>query len=155
MQQTCTNCGSLSDGSSRFCTNCGATLTPAQRYRQSWEAPPAQNAGQVPPWAQASGGMYQQQVQNAGMNQNAGGSLGFGGPADAQAKQLMKIVGLVILGALLLLIVCIALAIVVPIPGIRTFFLIVAVLLILIPWIIINRILRMVRRTVGRIWWFF
>lgn len=152
MQQTCTNCGSLSDGSSRFCTNCGATLAPAQGYRQSWETPPAQNAGQIPPWAQTPGGMYQQQQ---GMNQNAGGSLGFGGPADAQAKRLMKIVGLVILGALLLLIVCIALAVVVPIPGIRTFFLIVAVLLILIPWIIINRILRMVRRTVGRIWWFF
>ena len=150
MQQTCASCGSVTDSSSRFCTSCGAVLTPAQGYRQSWETP-AQNPGQVPPWAQTPGGMYQQQV----MNQNAGGSLGFGGQADEQAKRWMKIVGLVILGALLLLIMCIALAVVVPIPGIRTFFLIVAVLLILIPWIIISRILRMVRRTVGRIWWFF
>ncbi len=114
------------------------------------EAPPAQNPGQVPNWAQAPGGMYQQQVNS----QNTGGSLGFGGPADARAKQLMKVVGLVILGAFLLLVVCIALAVVIPIPGIRTFFLVVAILLILIPWIIVNRRLRIVRRTVGRIWWF-
>lgn len=150
MQQTCTSCGSVTDSSSRFCTNCGAVLAPAQAYRQSWEAPPAQNPAQVPPWAQNPGGMYQQQITN----QNTGGSLGFGGPGDEQAKRWMKIVGLVILGALLLLIVCIALAIAVPIPGIRTFFLVIAILLILIPWIIISRILRMVRRTVGRIWWF-
>jgi hypothetical protein len=150
MQQTCTSCGSVTDANSRFCTNCGATLAPAQAHRQSWEAPPAQNPGQVPNWAQAPGGMYQQQVNS----QNTGGSLGFGGPADARAKQLMKVVGLVILGAFLLLVVCIALAVVIPIPGIRTFFLVVAILLILIPWIIVNRILRIVRRTVGRIWWF-
>ena len=87
-------------------------------------------------------------------NQNAGGSLGFGGPADAQAKNLMKIVGFVILGAVLLLIVCIALAIIVPIPGIRTFFLVVAFLLILIPWIVYNRIRRIIRRSIRGFWRF-
>ena len=152
MQQTCTRCGSATDGSSRFCTNCGAVLEPAQAYRQSWEAPAAQNQGQVPPWAQAQGSMYQ---QPAGMNsQNAGGSLGFGGPADARAKQLLKIAGFVILGGLLLFLVCIALAFVIPIPGIRTFFLIIAIVLFLIPWIIYHQIRRVIRRTVGRIWWF-
>ena len=156
MQQTCTQCGSLLNTSSRFCTNCGATLAPAQAYHQSWEAPPAQNQAQVPPWAQAQGGMYQQQQSMMGMNnQNAGGSFGFGGPADAQAKNLMKIVAFVILGAILLFIVCIALAITIPIPGIQTFFVIVAVFLFLIPWIIYHRIRRMMRRTFGSFWRFF
>ena len=85
MQQTCASCGSVTNSSSQFCTNCGAVLAPAQAYRQSWEAPPAQNPGPVPPWAQTPGGMYQQQF----MNQNAGGSLGFGGQADEQAHHLL------------------------------------------------------------------
>lgn len=141
MQQTCPQCGSVLDTNSRFCTNCGAVLAPTQTSRQSWEAPPAQNQSQVPSWAQTQGGMYQPN------NQNSGGSLGFGGPGDAQAKNLMKIAGFVALGAFLLLIVCIALAIVIPISSIRTFFIIVAVLLVLIPWIIFNRIRRIIRRT--------
>ena len=157
MQQTCTQCGSAVDTSSRFCTNCGAVMAappPAQAYQQSWGTP-VQQPAQVPPWAQAQGGTYQQYQQPAGMNnQNAGGSLGFGGPADAQAKNLMKIVGFVILGAVLLLIVCIALAIIVPIPGIRTFFLVVAFLLILIPWIVYNRIRRIIRRSIRGFWRF-
>lgn len=152
MQRTCAHCGSVTDGSSRFCTNCGAAQEPAQAYRQSWEAPPAQNQGQVPPWAQAQGGMYQ---QPAGMSsQNAGGSPGFGGPADARAKQLLKIAGFTILGGLLLFFICIALAITVPISGLRTFFLVIAIILFLIPWIIYHWIRRIIRRTVGRIWWF-
>lgn len=158
MQRTCARCGSVTDGSSRFCTNCGAPQESAPAYRQSWEAPPAQNQGQIPSWAQAQGGayqQYQQYQQPTGMNnQNAGGSLGFGGPADAQANQLLKIAGIVILSGLLLFLICVALAIVIPIPGIRTFFLIIALLLILIPWIIYKRIRRMIRRTVGRVRWF-
>jgi hypothetical protein len=152
MQRTCQQCGSVSNTNSRFCTNCGAVLEQAQASRQSWEAPPAQNQSQVPPWAQAQGGMYQQQVGMS--NQNSGGSLGFGGQGDAQAKNLMKIALFVILGAFLLLIVCIALAIVIPISSIRLFFIIIAVLLILIPWIIFNRIRRIVRRTMGGFWRF-
>lgn len=152
MQQTCPRCGSVTDANSRFCTNCGAVRETAQPYRQSWEAPPAQNQSQIPPWAQAQGGAYQQQTGLA--NQNAGGSLGFGGQNDAQAKKLLTIVGVTILSALVLLIVCIALAIVIPVPGLRYFFLIIALLLILIPWIIYNSIRRIIRRTMGRIWWF-
>ncbi len=152
MQRTCTRCGNVIDGNSRFCTNCGNVLETDQGYRQSWEAPPAQQQGQVPPWAQA--GSYQQYQQPMGMGaQNAGGSLGFGGPGDAQAKRLLKIAIFVILGALLLLIGSIALAIVGP-SSTRGFFLIVALLLILIPWIIYHQIGRIIRRTVGRIWWF-
>jgi hypothetical protein len=111
----------------------------------------------VPPWAQAQGqgGWYQQQQMNTMNNQNSGGSLGFGGSSDAQANNLIKIAGLVLLGALLLLITCIALAIVIPIPGVRTFFLIVAILLILIPWIIYKRIRRLIRRSIGNFWRFF
>jgi hypothetical protein len=158
MQATCAQCGSLITTGSQFCTNCGTTLAPAQPYRQSWEAPPAQNPAQVPPWAQAQGVMYQQpqQQQWAGTNnQNAGGSLGFGGPGDAQAKNLMKIAAIVIIGAILLFVLCITLAIVIPVPGIQTFFVVVAVVLFLIPWIIYNRIRRMIRRTIGGFWRFF
>ena len=155
MQQTCTQCRGLTNPGSRFCTNCGAALIPAQAYQQAWEAQPAPNPSQVPSWAQAQGGMYQQQ-QMAGMNnQNAGSSFGFGGPGDAQAKNLMKIAAFVILGAILLFIVCIALAIIVPVPGLQTFFVVVAVLIFLIPWIIYNRIRRMLRRTLGGFWRFF
>ncbi len=150
MQRTCSRCGSVTDGNSRFCTNCGTVLETGQSYRQSWEAPPAQQQGQVPPWAQA--GSYQQYQQPAG-TQNAGGALGFGGQGDAQAKRLLKIAAFVILGALLLLIASIALAVVGP-SSTRGFFLIVAILLILIPWIIYHQIRRIIRRTVGRIWWF-
>lgn len=155
MQQTCPQCGSVTDASSRFCTNCGATRPPAQAYRQSWETPAAQNPSQVPPWAQAQGGMYQQQQMAGGYNQNTGGSLGFGGSSDAQARKLIKIAGLVILGAILLFIVCVALALVIPIPGIRTFFVVIAILLILIPWIVYTQIRRFIRRTIGSFWRFF
>jgi hypothetical protein len=100
--------------------------------------------------------MYQQQQYMAGMNnQNSGGSLGFGGPEDAQARNLLKIVAFVVLGAVLLFITCIALAIVIPIPGIQTFLIIIAVLLVVIPWIIYNRIRRMIRRSFGSFWRFF
>ena len=151
MQQPCPNCGSMIDANSRFCTNCGA-VREIPSYRQSWEAPPAQSPTQVPPWAQAQGGMYQQQVST--YNQPGGDSLGFGGQSDANARRLLIIAVSVILGALLLLIICIALALVVPIPSLRVFFLIVAILLILIPWIIYTRIRRLIRRSVGRFWWF-
>lgn len=136
MQQTCPRCGSASNISSRFCTNCGNTMETVQTYQQSWQAPQAPNA--APPWAQAPGNMYQ--------GGNAQG-LGFGGQNDEQAKRLLKIAGIVILGGVLLLIVCIALAIVIPITSVRYFFLIIAFLLILIPWIIYNRIRRYIRRT--------
>ena len=155
MQQTCTQCGSLTNTSSRFCTNCGTTLAPSQTYQQSWEAPPMQNPAQVPPWAQAQGGMYQQQQIAGPNNQNVGSTSGFGASGNAQAKNLMKIAGFVALGAFLLLLVCVALAIVIPIPGIRTFFLIIAILLILIPWMVFNRIRRMIRRTMGGLERFF
>lgn len=148
MQQMCPQCGSVSGTGTRFCTNCGAAMGTPQTYRQSWEAPPAQ----VPPWAQTQGGTYQQQMGMGGQNTN--GSLGFGGPGDATAKKLLMIIGITIASALFLLIISIALAIAIPIPGIRDFFLIVALLLIIIPWIIYNRIRRIIRRTVGRVWWF-
>jgi zinc-ribbon domain len=149
MQQTCPQCGNVINTNSQFCTNCGASTAPAQAYRQSWETPSAQNPAQVPPWAQAQGGMYQQQQIPNMSNQNAGGSLGFGGQSDAQAKNLLKIAGMVILGAILLFIVCIALAIVIPIPDVQTFFVIIAILLIVVPWIIYRRIRRTIRRTMG------
>jgi hypothetical protein len=148
MQQACPRCGNVSDGRSSFCTNCGNVLETIQPHRQSWEAPPAQ----VPPWAQAQGGTYQQQVGMSG--QNTDGSPGFGGQNNATAKKLIAIAGATILGALLLLIVCIALAIIIPIPGLRYFFLIIAILLIAIPWIIYNRIRRIIRRTMGSFWRF-
>ncbi|HEU5374586.1 MAG TPA: hypothetical protein VFV38_04030 [Ktedonobacteraceae bacterium] len=142
MQSTCPRCGSVSTTSSQFCTNCGNTLQATQSYQQSWQAPSAQGQTQPPSWAQAPGNVYQ-----GNSNQNMG--FGFGGQNDAQAKKLLQIVGIVILSAVLLLIVCIALAIVIPIPGVRSFFLIVALLLVLIPWIIYNRIRRYMRRTFG------
>lgn len=154
MQQTCTQCGNMIAASSQFCTNCGATQAPVQAYNQSW-APPAQNSYQTPPWAQAQGGVFQQQQIYSGTTPNTGDSLGFGGSSDEQAKKLMKIAGLVILGAVLLFILCVALAIVIPIPSVRTFFVIVAILLIVIPWIIFNQIRRIIRRTVGDFWRFF
>ncbi|HET8840830.1 MAG TPA: hypothetical protein VFN35_05150 [Ktedonobacteraceae bacterium] len=149
MQQTCPRCGGISDAASRFCTNCGNVMEAPQRYRQSWESP-AQNSSQVPPWAQATGGTYQQQIGTNGQ----GGGFGFGGQNDATVRKLLIIVGVTLLSAFLLLIACIALAIVVPIPGVRSFFLIFALLLIIIAWIIYQQIRRIIRRTVGRIWWF-
>ncbi len=157
MQQRCPACGSAANGQSRFCTNCGTVLPAVQPYRQSWEAAPAQEA--LPPWAQTQGNVYQQQQagyqQPMGGNSASDGGLGFGGQGDTTAKKLIAIVAAVALGALLLLILCIALAIVVPIPGVRTFFLIIAILLIIIPWIIISRIRRLIRRTLGEARWFF
>lgn len=155
MQQTCLQCGMVMNANIRFCTNCGATLaTPPQASGQSWQTP-AQNMAQVPPWAQAQGGIYQQQ-QMAGMsNQNVGGSLGFGGSSDAQAKKLIKIAGLVILGAVLLFILCVTLAIVVPISAVRTFFAVIAIVLVVITWIIYTQIRRIIRRTIGSFWRFF
>jgi hypothetical protein len=158
MQQTCSQCGSMIAASSRFCTSCGASREPyqAQAYSQSWGTPPVQNPSQVPPWAQAQGGIYQQQQQvYSAQNQNAGGSLGFGGAGDDQANRLMKIAGLVILGAVLLFITCVALAIVIPVDSVRTFFIVIALLLILIPWIIYTQIRRIIRRTIGSFWRFF
>ncbi|HEX7734918.1 MAG TPA: zinc-ribbon domain-containing protein [Ktedonobacteraceae bacterium] len=154
MQQACTQCGSLIQANSQFCTNCGATRAPAQAYRQSWEAP-VQNPSQVPPWAQAQGGMYQQQQMMEMNNPNNGGSLGFGGSSDTQANKLLKIAAFSILGGVLLFIVCIALAVVIPIDSVRTFFIVVAILLIVIPWIVYVQIRRIVRRTIGGFWRFF
>jgi hypothetical protein len=145
MQQICPKCGIPSDGRSRFCTNCGTTLEAPQRYRQSWETPPAQNPAEVPSWAQAQGGMYQQQAAMGGQQIN--GSLGFGGQGDAAAKKLLLVAGGVILGALVLFIGSIALAIVTPAP-ISTFFWIVAILIFLMAWIIYSRIRRLIRRTI-------
>ena len=158
MQQTCTQCGSVISMGSQFCTNCGATQAPAQAYTgQSWQTPPAQYPGQVPPWAQAQGGIYQQQQYQqqpmGGMNNpNAGG---FGGPGNAQVNNLLKIAGFALLGGVLLFIFCVALAIVIPIPSVQAFFWIVAVLLIIIPWAIYRRIRRTIRRTMGGFWRFF
>jgi hypothetical protein len=101
---------------------------------------------------QATGGAYQQ--QNMMGNQNTGGSLGFGGQSDATVKKLLLILGAAIAGVLLLLVLCITLAIVVPVSGIRVFFVIVALLLILIPWIIYSRIRHFIRRRVGNFWRF-
>jgi len=41
------------------------------------------------------------------------------------------------------------------IPGLRCLFLIAIVLVFLIPWIVYNNIRRRIRRTIGRIGWFF
>lgn len=142
MQQTCPRCGSISNVSSRFCTNCGNVIESAQTYQQSWEVPRTSPA--APPWAQAQGNMYQ-----GGSGQGTG--LGFGGQGDAQAKRLLQIAGIVILSGVLLLIVCIALAIAIPIASVRLFFLIIALLLVLIPWMIYHRIRRYIRRTFGNI----
>lgn len=144
MPSTCPRCGNVSNTSSRFCTNCGNTLEVVQRYQQSWEGGPGQGQTQPPSWAQTAGGAYQ-----GGNNQNMG--FGFGGQNDAQAKRLLQIAVIVVLSAVLLLIVCIALAIVIPISSVRSFFIIVALLLILIPWMIYNRIRRYIRRTFGSI----
>ena len=156
MQQTCTQCGSMIAASSRFCTNCGASreISQPQAYSQSWGVPQVQNPSQVPPWAQAQGGMYQQQMYSAS-NQNASGLPGSGSAPEDQATRLMKIAGLVILGAVALFITCVALAIVISIDSVRTFFIVVAVLLIVIPWIIYAQIRRIVRRTIGNFWRFF
>lgn len=154
MQQACTQCGNLIQANSQFCTNCGATRPPVQAYRQSWEAP-AQNSSQVPPWAQAQGGMYQQQQMFAPNTLNNGGSLGFGGANDTQLNKLLKIAGFSLLGGVLLFIVCIALAVVIPIPSIQTFFVIIAILLVVIPWIAFVQLRRIMRRTIGSFWRFF
>lgn len=149
MQPTCTRCGSVIDGNSRFCTNCGAVLQTGQGSRQSWEAPPQQS---VPSWARTGSPQTYQQSAGPGPGAQNTGS-GFGGPNDAQTRRLLTIAVSVIGGAFLLLIASIALAIVGP-SGTRGFFLVVAILLILIPWIIYRQIRRIIRRTVGRIWWF-
>jgi len=142
MQQPCPRCGSVIDGNSRFCTNCGTVLQAGQGSR--WGAPPQQSA---PPWASAgSPAPYQQQMADPG-------GLGFGGPGNAQARRLLTMAVSLVLGALLLLIVSLALVFAGP-SGTRGFFLVVALLLILIPWIIYHQIRRIIRRTVGRIWWF-
>jgi hypothetical protein len=147
MQQTCPRCASVIDGNSRFCTNCGTVLQADQGYRQSWEAPPRQS---VP--SRASPGPYPPYQQQTGPGTENSG-LGFGGPGDGQARRLLTIAVSIILGALLLLIVSIALVFAGP-ASTRGFFLVVALLLILIPWIIYHQIRRIIRRTVGRIWWF-
>lgn len=143
MQQTCPQCGSTNINS-RFCTNCGTTLESGQQYRQSWEAPPVQST--VPPWAQTQ---PQSNIYQSGSVQSPG--IGFGGQGDTQVKRLVLIASAVILGGVLLLIGCIALAIVIPISSVRLFFLIVALLLILIPWMIYHRIRRYIRRNFGNI----
>jgi hypothetical protein len=146
MQRTCTRCGNVIEGNSRFCTNCGTVLTTDQGYRQSWEAP----GPPAPSWAQASPYQAYQQPAPPGAQNTTPGQ---GSSADAQIKRLLTIAVCVIAGALVLLLASIALVIAGP-DSTRGFFLVIAILLILIPWIIYHQIRRFIRRTVGRIWWF-
>ncbi|MGH2510441.1 MAG: hypothetical protein ACRDHZ_23955 [Ktedonobacteraceae bacterium] len=74
----------------------------------------------------------------------------LGGLGDALAKRLLLIAGIVIVSRVLLLIICIALAIVIPFVSVRSFFLRVALLLILILSRIYNRISRYIRQNFGR-----
>ncbi len=142
MQQQCTQCGGMNDSASRFCTNCGATQP--ERYRQSWEAPVAQNSGQVPSWSQSQSNVYQQPWE-----QNKEGSLGFGGPQDSLGRSVVIGLGLALLIWVILLILCIVLAIAIPITDLRIGFVVVAILLIAIPWIIFNKFRSIIRRTFG------
>jgi hypothetical protein len=176
MSTTCPRCQSPIEPNSRFCTNCGAVLsapepnTPYEQANQPGASGQYQNYGQsgqpvqsgqsgqygqqsqVPPWASAnpSGASYQQQQWN---NPSAGGSLGFGGRNDALAKKILTYVvaGIIITVVLLVLLGLLAVAF----APLRWLFCIFLFVVILVPLIIYSTVRNYIRRTVGRLWWFF
>jgi hypothetical protein len=179
MSTICPRCQSPIETNSRFCTNCGAVLSspepnaqPNQPYQvnqpdaysqpgqsgqsgQSGQYGQYSQQSQVPPWASAnpSGASYQQQQWNNPANPSTGGSLGFGGRNDALAKKILTYVvaGIVITLALLLLLGLLA----VFVAPLRWLFCIFLFVVILVPLIIYSTIRNYIRRTVGRLWWFF
>lgn len=175
MSTVCPRCQSPIEPNSRFCTNCGAVLSapdanaqfnqpsqPNQAYPANQMNQPdayaqsgqyGQQGQQVPPWASAnpSGASYQQQWNDpAGPT---GGSLGFGGRNDALAKKILTYVvaGVIITLALLVLLGLLA-AFIAPLRWLFCIFLFVVIL---VPLIIYSTIRNYIRRTVGRLWWFF
>jgi Ca2+-dependent lipid-binding protein len=117
----------------------------------------------VPPWARADAGGYQQEQQSWGGNgaspmeslgfasQNA--SLGQSLNNDDVLKKAILAIVMVIIVALASLVLLGVLAAF--IPGLRWLFLLAIVLVFLVPWIVYNTIRRRIRRTIGRIGWFF
>jgi hypothetical protein len=158
MTTSCPHCHALLASDSRFCTNCGTVLeVPGGGGNQA--------QGQVPPWASANpGGYYQQQPQPSwgGSGASPMESLGFASQNaslgqslnnDAVLKKAILAIVVVIVVALASLALLGVLAAF--IPGLRCLFLIAIVLVFLIPWIVYNSIRRRIRRTIGRIGWFF
>jgi hypothetical protein len=155
MTTSCPNCNAVLASNSRFCTNCGTVL----------EASGTQGSpqSQVPSWASANPGYQSQQQQSWGGNgaspmeslgfasQNA--SLGQSLNNDEVLKKAILAVVVVIAVALASLVLLGLLAAF--IPGLRCLFLIAIVLVFLVPWIVYNNIRRRIRRTIGRIGWFF
>ncbi|HLL78335.1 MAG TPA: hypothetical protein VKT25_02480, partial [Ktedonobacteraceae bacterium] len=80
-------------------------------------------------------------------------SLGFGGRNDALAKKILTYVvaGVIVILALLVLLGLLA-AFIAPLRWLFCIFLFVVIL---VPLIIYSTIRNYIRRTVGRLWWFF
>lgn len=169
MTNSCPHCNAVLTSNSRFCTNCGTVLealgTPGQPQSQvpPWASanPGYQSQSQVPPWASANPG-YQQQQSLGGNGASPMESLGFASQNaslgqslnnDEVLKKAILAVVVVIAVALASLVLLGVLAAF--IPGLRCLFLIAIVLVFLVPWIVYNNIRRRIRRTIGRIGWFF
>ncbi len=153
MTTSCPRCNAVLASDSRFCTNCGTVLE---------GQPGAQQQAQVPPWARANPASYQQQQSWGGNGASPLDSLGFASQNaalgqslnndDVLKKAILAIV-VVIAAALAALVLLGVLAAF--IPGLRCLFLLAIVLVFLIPWIVYTTIRRRIRRTIGRIGWFF
>ncbi len=156
MTTNCPHCNAVLASDSRFCTNCGMVL----------EVPGAggnQPQAQVPPWASANPGYSQPQQQSWGGNAASPmESLGFASQNAALGQSLNN--DAVLKKAILAIIVVIVVALAslallgllaAFIPGLRCLFLLAIVLVFLIPWIVYNTIRRRIRRTIGRVGWFF
>jgi hypothetical protein len=150
MTSSCPRCNAVLASDSRFCTNCGTVLEGGGQAQQ----------GQVPPWARANqqaqqqswGGNGASPMESLGFaSQNA--SLGQSLTSDAVLKRAILAIVVVIVVALALLMLLGVLAAF--IPGLRWLFLLAIVLVFLIPWIVYNNIRRRIRRTIGRVGWFF
>lgn len=179
MSTVCPRCQSPIEPNSRFCTNCGAVLSTPDANAQFNQANPpnpayqanqmnqpdaygqsgqygqqGQQGQQVPTWASAnpSGASYQQQQWNNPADPT-GGSIGFGGRNDALAKKILTYVvaGVIVILALLVLLGLLA-AFIAPLRWLFCIFLFVVIL---VPLIIYSTIRNYIRRTVGRLWWFF
>jgi hypothetical protein len=150
MTTSCPRCNAVLASDSRFCTNCGNVLEGGGQ---------AQQQGQVPPWARANqqaqqswGGNGAPPMESLGFaSQNA--SLGQSLTNDAVLKKAILAIVVVIAVALASLVLLGVLAAF--IPGLRWLFLLAIVLVFLIPWIVYTTIRRRIRRTIGRIGWFF
>ncbi len=156
MTTSCPNCNAALASNSRFCTNCGTVLAVSGTQGQA--------QSQVPPWASANPGYQppQQQQSWGGNGASPMESLGFASQNASMGQSLNN--DEVLKKAILAVVVVIAIALAslvllgllaAFIPGLRCLFLLAIVLVFLVPWIVYNNIRRRIRRTIGRIGWFF